>query len=63
MPQFVINMSAAVSDVNTESLTKIFSKKVTMLLMVYILKKLKFFLSCKLSKITSFVNPHLTLFL
>ena len=24
MPQFVINMSAAVSDVNTESLTKIF---------------------------------------
>ena len=38
MPQFVINMSAAVSDVNTESLTKIFSKEVTMLLMVYILK-------------------------
>ena len=51
MPQFVINMSAAVSDVNTESLTKIFSKKVTMLLMVYILIKLKFFLSCNLLQV------------
>ena len=42
-----VTLKRSISDINTGSLTKIFSKNVTMLLMVYILKKLINFPNCK----------------
>ena len=46
-----VTLKRSISDINTGSLTKIFSKNVTMLLMVYILKKLINFPNCNLLQV------------